>query len=65
MNHAKAVLLPFLRDSAEERAFATACGIRLDISRQRLSASDFDRLLEVAEKKGSRQPLPAWFKATS
>ena len=52
MNHAKAVLLPFLRDSAEERAFATACGIRLDISRQRLSASDFDRLLEVAEKKG-------------
>ena len=52
MNHAKAVLLPFLRDGALDRAYATACGIRLDISRQRLSGVDLDRLLELAEEKG-------------
>ena len=51
-NRTKAMLLPFLRDSAGVNTSATACGIRLDISRQRLSADDFKRLLELAESKG-------------
>ena len=38
--------VPFLRDSAPDRTEIRACGIKLDISRQRISAADFDGLLK-------------------
>ena len=44
--------VPFLRDSAPDRTEIRACGIKLDISRQRISAADFDGLLKFVEKKG-------------
>ena len=34
--------VPFLRDSAPDRTEIRACGIKLDISRQRISAADFE-----------------------
>ncbi|MDO5531038.1 glucose-6-phosphate isomerase [Sutterella sp.] len=43
--------IPFLRESAPERAVACACGIKLDISRQRLTGEDLDELIGFAEKK--------------
>ena len=39
-------LLPFLRDSAGVDTMVTACGIRLDISRQRLTGEDLKRLVD-------------------
>ena len=44
--------VPFLRDSAPDRTEIRACGIKLDISRQRISAADFEGLLKFVEKKG-------------
>ena len=42
--------VPFLRDSAPERTEIRACGIKLDISRQRISAADFEGLLKFVER---------------
>lgn len=53
MHHAKTVFLPFLRDSMPEAALSPkACGIRLDISRQRLAADDFQDLIDLAQRRG-------------
>ena len=45
-------LLPFLRDSAGVDTTVTACGIRLDISRQRLTGEDITRLAEHCRTRG-------------
>ena len=45
-------LLPFLRDSAGVDTTVTACGIRLDISRQRLTGEDIKRLTEHCRTRG-------------
>lgn len=45
-------LLPFLRDSAGVDTTVTACGIRLDISRQRLTGEDIARLAEHCRTRG-------------
>ncbi len=52
MNRAGGGLPPFLRDTAQECASAAACGIRVDISRQRLSRNDLECLAALCEKKG-------------
>lgn len=43
---------PFLRDSAPERVQACACGIKLDLSRQRLTGDDLAGLFRLADEKG-------------
>lgn len=43
---------PFLRDTAPERALACACGIKLDLSRQRMTGEDLTGLLELARGRG-------------
>lgn len=48
-------LLPFLRDCLETGTGATACGIRIDVSRQRLNADDFRRLLDFGRKRGLQE----------
>ena len=45
-------LLPFLRDSAGVDTMVTACGIRLDISRQRLTGEDLKRLVDHCRTRG-------------
>ncbi len=45
-------LLPFLRDSEGVDTMVTACGIRLDISRQRLTGEDLRRLTEHCRTRG-------------
>lgn len=45
-------LLPFLRDSAGVDTMVTACGIRLDISRQRLTGEDLKRLVDHCRMRG-------------
>ena len=44
--------LPFLRDDEGARTSTTACGIRLDFSRQRMTEKDLSDLYAMAEKKG-------------
>ncbi len=51
MTESKTVLLPFLRDSAGTETTLTACGIRLDFSRQRLTGEDLAELFSLAEKR--------------
>ena len=43
---------PFLRDTLAGRCVKTACGITLDIGRQRLTGRDLKGLLDLAEEKG-------------
>lgn len=43
---------PLLRESAPGGVEAKACGIRLDISRQRMTLDDFRRLVDFAQKRG-------------
>lgn len=45
-------LLPFLRDSEGVDTTVTACGIRLDVSRQRLTGEDLKRLFEHCRARG-------------
>lgn len=45
-------LLPFLRDSEGVNTTVTACGIRLDVSRQRLTGEDLKRLSEHCRTRG-------------
>lgn len=45
-------LLPFLRDSEGVTTSMTACGLRLDISRQRLTGEDVKRLVEHCRARG-------------
>lgn len=45
-------LLPFLRDSEGVDTTVTACGIRLDVSRQRLTGEDLKRLSEYCRTRG-------------
>lgn len=52
MNPTAVPLHPLLRDSAQESIEAKACGIRLDISRQRMTIDDFRRLSGVASARG-------------
>ena len=43
--------VPFLRDSLSRTAFS-ACGLTLDIGRQRMQESDLHALLELARERG-------------
>lgn len=45
-------LLPFLRDSEGVSTTFTACGLRLDIARQRLTGEDLNRLVEHCRARG-------------
>lgn len=45
-------LLPFLRDSKGVSTTFTACGLRLDIARQRLTGEDLNRLVEHCRARG-------------
>ena len=46
------VTKPFLRDSCAGHVVKSACGITIDIGRQRLTAEDLKGLFKLAEKKG-------------
>ena len=48
-------LLPFLRDSAGVDTMVTACGIRLDISRQRLTGEDLKRHVDHCRMRGGEE----------
>ena len=52
MSDSSMTLLPFLRDTAGIQTTATACGLRLDISRQRMTGEDFRRLATYCEERG-------------
>ena len=52
MSDSSMTLLPFLRDTAGLQTMATACGLRLDISRQRMTGDDFHRLISYCEERG-------------
>lgn len=43
---------PFLRDTYAGRSVKSACGITIDIGRQRLTAEDLKGLFKLAEEKG-------------
>ena len=43
--------VPFLRDTLSRTTFP-ACGLTLDIGRQRMTEADFNSLLEIAREKG-------------
>lgn len=43
---------PFLRDTVGQAAVKSACGITLDIGRQRLTAQELQDLLTLAQEKG-------------
>ena len=43
--------VPFLRDTLSRTTFP-ACGLKLDIGRQRMTEADFNSLLEIAREKG-------------
>ena len=43
---------PFLRDTYAGRSVKSACGITIDIGRQRLTAKDLKGLFKLAEEKG-------------
>lgn len=45
-------ILPFLRDTAGVKTTLTACGLRLDISRQRMNDGDFRGLVAYCEERG-------------
>ncbi|MFU0841937.1 MAG: Glucose-6-phosphate isomerase [Burkholderia sp.] len=44
--------VPFLRESEGVRTSVTACGIKLDFSRERITREDFAKLTAFAEKRG-------------
>lgn len=52
INYSSSALLPFLRDSAGAQTLFAACGIKLDISRQRLTAEDLASLCRCARERG-------------
>ena len=45
-------ILPFLRDTSGVQTTITACGLRLDISRQRMNEGDFRGLIAYCEERG-------------
>ncbi|EJX08082.1 glucose-6-phosphate isomerase [gut metagenome] len=51
MVQSKIASLPFLRDEAQACCNLTACGIRLDFSRQRLTTRDLAELYAMAQEK--------------
>lgn len=52
INYSSNTLLPFLRDSTGVQTLFAACGIKLDISRQRFSGEDLKALCRYARSRG-------------